>query len=302
MPRRPARTVERPIYFAQTHRDGVPCLDAATRLRPTFDSINQLDFRVGNRYLGVPDSGRYSSVSIDRVTPPPRLQVGWITDQDLPRLTKRGRTSPIRLAAEQYLYYPSHVVFFEGGVIGYESSRSAPTPGTLGNYLTSKGGGGIYSFEPIFKPEVAADLRRLVEIHCFTLRIPLSRAAVFQGKDRSTWRALKNLQDWGDSLSAEVTLKPEHRGGTVANMLARVKRISRDAREDGLQKLTAIGYDESGTRLVLDLLNPRLIQKREMVLQDATHRAVDAQSAYSAIESAYQNLRDAIDDSLGRTL
>ncbi|MFZ0892656.1 MAG: hypothetical protein WAN77_09680 [Thermoplasmata archaeon] len=259
-------------------------------------------FEVGERYLGKPDDLRFATVTVDRETPPVRIRVGWVTDQDLPRLAKKEEVSPIRLEEDQYVYFPSHMVLFNDGFLGYECSRPAPTPATLAAYINSKIEKNGYSFEPVYRPEVAADLKDMQEIHIVKIQLPVSRAAVFRERDRAISRGIRAFREWGDEFQVEVTVSPAQRRGKVKNLLARVRKFASTAKEDGATKLVVVGYDEDDHRRVLDLLSSRMLEKRQMVLQDAAHRAVSPDSAYAAIEGAFSDLEDPLYDSAGYRL
>jgi hypothetical protein len=302
MARRAVRKVDRPVYFCRTLLNGDPCRDATTRLSVLWPKINGLAFKVGERYLGKPDDLRFATVTVDRDTPPVRIRVGWVTDQDLPRLAKKELVSPIKLEEDQYVYYPSHMVLFQDGFLGYECARPAPTPATLATYINAKIEENGYSFEPVFRPEVAADLKAMKEIHIVKIQLPVSTAAAIREGDRALSRGIRAFRQWGDEFQAEVTISPARRKGKVANLLSRAKNLVSPAKEAGATKLVVTGYDENDHRRVLDLLSARMLEKRQMVLQDSAHRSVSPDSAYAAIEGAFTDLEDLLYDSAGYRL
>jgi hypothetical protein len=293
-------TVERPIYFARAYLDGAPDPAAAPKVARLVPTIDAMPFTFGQRYGGTPDSGRWPCMWVDRPTTPSRIELAWLTDRDLPGIEEQGRVSPLALRSGQHVHYPTHMVMFDGGILGVEYWKPGPGPWVLAKYLNERGYPGRLSFDWLYKPETLTELLRIGEFRALQIRIPVSRSAALAARDERLGGAIQFLQRIGDDVVVDLRLSPEAKRGPLQGLADIVRHIARFAKGDGVTKLEVVGYDaETNERITLDLLNPRIMQKREMVLLGDSNKAVEKDSACRAIERTFEQQRQEILDAAG---
>jgi hypothetical protein len=301
-------TVDRPIYFCKAYVGGKSDPKVTEKVAHLLPEINKLDFDFGKRYLGGPDDLRWSCVWVHRPEPPCRLTIAWLTDKDLPQTEEHGKISELELKEGQHLRHPAHMVLFEEGVLGFEYWKPAPRPWSLAQYLNERGfvppgtRKGRLSFDFVYKTDVLADLRNASALRTLRIRIPVSKAAALEAANETLGTSLKILGHIGDEVVADLEVRPPTRTrGPLRALKDIAMSIARVAKETGFEKLEATGYDEEGEEIALDLLNPRIMQIREMVLLGRVGKAVQSESAYSAIERSFKQQKEAILDAAGRT-
>jgi hypothetical protein len=294
------RTVERPIYFCRALVDGNYDPEATAKVIAFLPEIEKLPFKFGGRYGADPEELRWPCMWIHRSTNPPRMQLSWLTDKDLPQTEIGGAVAPLALGKGQHLHYPTHMVMFPKGILGYEYWRPGPGPWVLAEYLNDRGFPGTLSFQFLYKLDTLAELERLKEFRSLHLKIPASLSDVLAAADESIGTSLKVLGKLGDDVEVELKISPVSQRGPLKGLARIVNRLRGITKESGAKKLEVVGYDEeTHERVTIDLLSSRLMQKREMVLLGAANKAVEPESAYQAIERSFNQQRGQIYDSAG---
>lgn len=280
--------------------DGEPDPTASARIARILPDIDKMPFKFGQRYGGDPDADRWPCLWVDRPANPSRMELSWLSDRDLPQTEEAGKVAPLSLRDGQHLHYPTHMVLFDNGILGYEYWRPGPGPWVLASYVNERGCEGKISFEFLYKPDTLTDLRKLKEFRTLQIKIPVARAAALKVRDETLGSAMKVLQEIGKDVVVEIRIAPESKRGPLEGLGKIIKRLAKAPKEDGMQKLEVSGYDEeTGERVVVDLLSARLVQRREMVLLGRANKAVEPGSAYRAIEHSYEQQKEAILDAAG---
>ena len=299
--------VDRPIYFCRSYTGGKPDSSATQRIATLLPTIDALDFDFGQRYLGEPDASRWLCMWVHNATPPCRMTIAWLTDKDLPQTEEHGKVTELQLRAGQHLRHPAHMVLFKEGILGFEYWKPAPRPWALAQYLNERGfvpdgtRKGKLSFEYVYKTDVLADLRKAKSLRTLTIRIPVAKSAALEAADETWGSSLKILGHIGDDVVVQLEVgPPARRRGPLRFLKELGLKLARVAEETGFEKLKATGYDEEDEEISFDLLNPKIMQIREMVLLGKVGKAVESESAYSAIERSYGQQREAILDAAGQ--
>lgn len=306
MPQASSKEVERAVYFCQMLLDGKKAEGATERIASYLPSVESLAFKFGERYVGEPEDAHWSCLWVHRQTLPVHLTVAWLTDKDLPRTEERGRMSELELRAGQHLSHPAHMVLFEKGILGYEYWKPAPRPWVLAEWFNTrlfaaaKEKPPTVSFAHLPKTDVLTDIlagRPIRDIH---LRIPVTLSAALSKANIPLGQSVELLQKLGEEFTVGLELRPAARRRQPLEMLKKiVPPVAREARAMALEKLDVTIYDEDEEAVTLNLLHPKLMQDRKMVLLGKGSKAVEAESAYEAIEKSYKQLREAILDAAG---
>jgi hypothetical protein len=130
----------------------------------------------------------------------------------------------------------------------------------------------------------------------------VGRSAALTAADETLGKSLKILGQIGKEVTVGLEVGPPTRSrGPLKALKERVLKLAKVAKQTGFEKLTATGYDEEDEEVSFDLLNPRIMQIREMVLLGKVGKAVESESAYSAIERSFKQQREAILDAAGES-
>jgi hypothetical protein len=157
----------------------------------------------------------------------------------------------------------------------------------------------LATFWPLLRGDVAEQLDRLEELRWFSLKIRPAYTNVVRQADQSLGDAFAaNARVLNDAAEIEITLKPsnESRRGALARLRDSLKRLARrnDLRENAAE-FRIHGRREDTHRVeTIDLLKDQLIAHKQIVRLGERSRALDAESAFEAIEAAYLELRDAL--------
>ena len=115
----------------------------------------------------------------------------------------------------------------------------------------------------------------------------MTAASAFQAN-----RALLN----GAGATIEVALRASGRASLPRELLDFARRVARSRHlPEGVDGWVVGGYNrDTGRTETVNLLNALLLSKKLIMRQDPDTRALNRESAYAAIESAYDELRDQI--------
>lgn len=298
--------VERAIYF---YRVDVGTDEAGRPLH--FDPTSLLarvarlpwNASVTGRYWNDASDGKVTCCWVDRNKAPHRVRVGNIRRSALPELEEGGQLLPLNIPHGSGIAELIHVVFFKDNVAGADFNFYGPRISRLGSYLQCKAGQAcprVLQFQPLLKHDVERQLQQLQEIRLLTLAVRpswLSRMTQANESLSDAFSAAHQLLDDPNGV-VTITLKtPRYsRGWLPDKVLTYAKDIVRTPGwRDGLERFRVKGYNPNAARIEeLDLLNDKLIAKRTILRQDDRSRALDPDSAYAAIESAYEELKSEI--------
>jgi len=301
-----ARTIDRKIYFYRANvgngDDGRPFPFDPTAV---LKHIDGLPFSEEGRYFVAADTSETVCL-IRRNSPPHRITLASVRRSGLPQREERGQFSPLGIPPTSGIVEPIHIVFFPRNIVGCEFNYHGPRIGRLRAYLAAKGGDYCrnLTFEALLRQNAAEDLKRLRALKSFELKIRSSFAEQVARADESLGTAFKAARDAGGAEIVQIVLRPEKRSQAAKlgdGLLESVKKLARlPGIRDQATKFAVSGVDEeTGQRFEIDLLSDQLIAKKKMLPSDPTTRAVDPNSAFAAIEEAYDELRDELERAPG---
>ncbi len=300
MPSRVA-TVDRKIYFYRAHagilEDGSP---KPFDCRPILEHIAGLPYKPDGNYWDTGD-GNYTVCFVDRKEPAQRIRLGTSRRRALPHVEESGRTSPLGIAAAAGLLEQVHIVFFPDNIVGAEFNFYGPRMSRLRGYFRVKANGTCpdVDFEQLLRQDVAEKMLRMRGMKLFQFGIRRSYLDVLRDADSDLASAFDAQFGASEADQAEVILRvrPYDRRGALADrMFQKAQRILRmeGLREHATKFVIKATNEETGRVEPLDLLNDQLIASRTVIKDGARSRAVDSESAFTAVESAYNELREDI--------
>ena len=302
-------TVERKIYFYRadvgTDERGQPIpFDPA----PALHRIGQLPFSAGTgRYMDHGD-GRHLCCWIDRLGQQPRFRFGCIRRSGLPMVERSGSLSELGIPPDSGLLEPVHVVVFGGNIVGSDFNHFGPRMSGLSRYLADRGNGLCpnVTFERLLRRDAEEQLRRFGELRLFRLRIRPSFIRVMEEASEDLSAALRAAHGVGEAEEVELILRAGRSRKSVLsrNMLRIVRFLSRrEETQSEASKFEVAGVNPvTGLVEHLDLLQEQLIVRKQIVRQTDRGRALDAQSAFQAIEEAYAEVEAEVAEAAGVAL
>ena len=293
------RTINRKIYFYRASigdgEDGRPLVFDPTAV---LGHIDTLPFDADGRYHIAPDTSETVCL-VNRNSPPQRITLGSVRRSGLPQREEGGQFSPLGIPPTSGIVEPIHVVFFPDNIVGCEFNYHGPRIGRLRSYLVAKGGNCCpdITFAALLRQDAVNELMRLNVLKTFELKIHSSFAEQVSQADESLGSAFKSARDAGGAEIVHIVLRPERRTRAAKladRLLGSVRNlVDLPGIRDQATKFVVAGLDEeTGQRCEIDLLSDQLIAKKKMMPSDPKSRAVDPESAFSAIEEAYQELHE----------
>lgn len=297
-------TVERRVFFyrldAGLDDDGVP---VDVDLAAVLTRIAGLPFALGGRYLPA-DGDALTSCWVDAAEPRPRLRLATIRRSGLPQLERTGSLRPLLVGPDEGVAEQSHVVLFRevvGGVpsviAGAEFNAYGPRISRLAGYLVRQSAGSLppITFRALVRRDAAEALGRLTDIRLFRLRISRAYLAEVTDESRDLGQAFAAAEAVGEADEYEIVARPRARSRRSIGeaFLALARRLSaRDDLRSGVAAFEVRGRDEvSGHVEAIDLLSDKLIARRQILREDEVGKALNSESAYGEIETAYEDLR-----------
>jgi hypothetical protein len=307
-PRRkvPVKAFERSIHF---YRIDTGADDGGRPLPLDVDALlNDLD---GRPWQHVTDGGRYVNIQdgdalaawVDRGGEEPigdftplRLRFDRLRRNAIPQTELGGKLTSVRLSEHGSLSEVSHLLFLPNSLLGVEFNFFGPRASRLPDYLQRIAGSSEPSFavEQLLRSDVADVLDQQRGLRVFDLQVRPSYAASVADASASLSAALTAARQVGDPTVVGVYLQadPKKRSNTLGRsvlMLARNLARRPDLRDNSSRfKVRSIGPD--GQMQTLDLLADQLLTTRKVTALGARSRAVNSESAYAAIRSAYEEL------------
>jgi hypothetical protein len=301
-----AKTVVRKIYFFRI--DAVDEKGSSIAFDPTrvLEHIKSLPWTTRERYLE-DNEGRVTCCWVDEIGPPHKLRIGDIRTSDLPQVEDTGELSPLGIPDDSGLAEQVHVIFFKDGIVGAEFNFFGPRISRLSNYLPQKAESvcpKMIYFRPLLRQDILDQLDRFKDIRLFNLKINSSYTSIIKKANEDLGSAFEAAAKIGGNQELEIILKPTRRtkGKLSKNLLTVAKQLfSRQDLRNGASRFIVTGYDGStGRTEQLDLLNDKLIAKKEIVLLlEGRTWALDSNSAYAAIQASYDELYEQIKDAAG---
>jgi hypothetical protein len=147
------------------------------------------------------------------------------------------------------------------------------------------------TFEALLRPDVAEQLRRLRDIRLFQLKVRAPWAATLALTDQDLASTFQAAARAGEADEVELILRPQphSRRALAGRLLAATRRVfGLHGLHEKASRFVVRGFDrDTGKVETLDLLSDQLISKQLIVLADERSRALNRESAFTAIEAAH---------------
>lgn len=289
-------TFDRKIYFYKLiFKNNGQLVDPQS----VFSHIDSLPFDENGRYLALSD-GNVRSMYIDSPTPPFRIRIGTKRIKGLPMVEKKGTTSPLVIPSDSGLFEPMHCMIFSNNIAGFESNFYGPRPNSMKLYILSKAMNLVDDIEliPLMRRDIHTLLSRVGEIRTFRLKVNRDMEQLIRDLDDNLPDALSALKKTTDAEYIEIILRGENysRTGILVSFIDRLANwISRSDVKDGVDKLTIRARDEiSGEIAEFDVLQQYILSIKQVIKQDDAHRSVNSIAMYNAINEAFREMRQEI--------
>lgn len=280
---------------------------------PLLEHVDGLSWEEGSSgRLWPSNDGRLMSCSVDAVGDRCRARLLNVRRTALPEVIARGGDiTPLGIPSDSGLCERTHVVFFDGNILAADFNFYGPRVTRFADYLFAKCRGRCPNhlrFNMLLRLDALEELRRLRHIRVMRIGVRPANIQAIAERDSDLGAAFRSSRQLGDPEQIELMLKTTGRGAWLhEDVIPRIQRLlSHDDVRPGLTTLSVRGVDaESGKMENLNLLSDKLVAVRSIVLQDERSRALDHESAYGAIEAAYEEIaedvRRAAEVSIGET-
>lgn len=297
--------VERKIYFYRTDVG----LDEAGRPIPfnpvpVLRHLQGLPFTDDGLYWDAGD-GHDTCCWVDVASSRGRLRFGNVRRSGLPQVERAGEIGALGIPASAGLLEQVHVLFFPHNIVGSEFNFYGPRLSRLSRYFATKANGTCppVTFQALLRQDVMEQIDRLADIRLLHLKIHASYAAVVAQADQDLGSAFEAAARAGQAEELEIVLRPRahSRRSLSDRLLQTVRRLTqgRELRQESTH-FSIRGLDsETGRVETVDILKDQLISKKRIILENARTRALDSESAYLAIDAAYNELRDQLHAAAG---
>jgi hypothetical protein len=236
---------------------------------------------------------------IDSQTEPYKMRLANIRISDFPSIEEDGDIKPLEIPDHAGLFETIHIVFFPGNIIGFDNNFYGPRITKILEYfhkVAEEVCPQVIYLDPLINPKILEQLKRLKSIRLFNLKINSSYLDQISSMDESLGAALKSVRDLGNAEEIEIRIKvgPHSTNNLSKTLLGKVMNLMKNP--DVNQELTKFiikGFDESVTQNIeLDLLNDKIIAKKQILKLDDRTKTLDWNSAYEAIISSYYELKE----------
>ncbi len=270
---------------------------------PPFRRINGLGWNNNGRYQPSMDGG-VTCAWVDRMQANQRMQFATVRRAGLPLVEDgSGTLTSLGIPPSSGLAEITHVLFFPNNILGAVFNFYGPRPTRLSGYLKAKvpGTPAELSIEPLIRADVAEQLDRFETLRLVDLKIRPSYAQIVEQANDSLGSAFTAataaVTDGAKGLQLVLTSDRKKTASLGQTLMNAVKWLAaRDDLHENVSRFTVGGLDsETGNSAKLDLLSDKLVMAKKIVRQSARSRALDNNSAYSAIQEAYNELSDELE-------
>ncbi|HEY7289994.1 MAG TPA: hypothetical protein VH583_09180 [Vicinamibacterales bacterium] len=299
--------IERKIYFYRSNCGFAPGGEPIPfPVTAVADAIDALDFATGERYLA-----SYADVRtccwVARAGANARLRFANIRHGGLPEVDQAGVLTPLDIPDNANLAESVYIRFFPNQIVGAVYNFYGPRLPQLAYYLRVKVGDVLpprgVQFDPLLRSDVLQRLQTMDRLTLFELRIHRSYLESLKAIDETLGRAFEASFEAGDGIQAEISLRASRAtDDTLFRRLRRIaRRISRGSNDSVLKLVVRGGPNGSRKTDLVDLLSDELLVTREIEVVQERHRALNPESAFAAIDDAYDELHDVLEaeDALG---
>ena len=292
-------TVERRILFyrldAGFDESGGP---KEVPVADVLAALDELEFSDEGRYLTEED-GNSICAWIDKPGRRGlRLQLGRIRRSGFPSVEVKGKRSPVPVPAQGGLAESFHAVFFPDGIVGVEFNFYAPRASRIGDYFWRKARpiSPRFALLPLLRQDVREQLQKLAAISMMRLRIKASFVEQVRKADDSLGAAFEAARVVSGAEDIELVLRPRLRSKETLQkgLKAKILRlVGLNNLNESTQSFVVAGpSSETMKREEIDVLSDSLVALKRVKKVTVKGREVDSESAYLAIEEAYDDLHD----------
>lgn len=272
--------------------------------KPTFEYISKLDFVDGKNYCE--DEGKLLACWVSSFENPCKIVLANIRRTDLPLIEYRGELSPLEIPDKAGLSEQTHIVFFENNIVGCDINYFGPRISRLSFYLAQKATGRApeyIAFNPILRRDVYQQLKKFESIKMLQFKIRSPYIETIANVDDSLRDALIAALKAGgnDDIDIEMILQTTRNSKEPLpqKLLEGIKKLLKkpDIQYD-FKTLKVKGHNSEQLKMVeLDLLSDKLVIKKEIAKINPKSKGVSSTSAFKAIISAYEEIKDEIEKS-----
>jgi hypothetical protein len=235
-----------------------------------------------------------------------KMRFGRTRHRGLPLIEKALKFTAIPIPSDAGISDEIHVVFFKDNVVGAEFNYLGPRMSRLAWYLREKCPDtcGQIRFDVLPRPEIQKQLDKLEGLRLFGMRVKPSYISIIRQADTDIAEMFKAQLALGDAKEFEVVIRAERNKSLNERLRKFIKKLlKRDDVAQGVSALEVSGRSEvTGKIEEIDLLRDQLISKKDIILENSATRALDKDSAYSAISKAYTELHNEISAASGISL
>ena len=270
--------------------------------RLPFDQSEQ------SRYLSDDDTGVICLLTQNSINNN-SIQFCKVRRSGLPQIENSGNLTDLNLDLQSGLLEATHIVFFANNIVGVEHNHHGPRVSRLGYYLRVKSGNQVplAKFHPLIRSNVVEELEFLKELRLVDLRIQPSYAEIVRRADSSLGAAFQAATDVvrePEQIELVLRMGPESRKWGLERLLGPIRSlVIREDLRDNVSKFQVKGRHSVTDKVeTIDLLRDKLVLSRKMLRLGDRSRALDPSSAFDAIRSAYDELKDKLEVSASISL
>jgi len=292
------RTVNRSIHFYKINFENGGAKLKPDQISKVFSTIDKMSFDETGRYLPLGD-GNMRSIYVDSANFPIKARVGTIRRTGLPDIEERGKISPLNIAPNAGLFEPTHFMIFDNNVAAFEYNFYGPRPGSLKYYIPKKLVGiDKVDLMALFKPDTLDILNKIGEIKLFELRVHRNMGQLLKNLHESLYDCFSSLKKASNSQTLTIILANEKHSRKPIRLKFRERLyewLQIPGVREGVESIQIKGRNMETDQIEwVDLLQQFLIAEKRVIKQKDGYRAVDSEDMYRAIEQAYNELKDDI--------
>jgi len=272
---------------------------------PVFEFIDKLRWaeeRKNNRYFD--KDGKVLGCWVHKTEMPCHVTLGSIRRSDLPLVETQGELTTLEIPDKSGLVEQTHIVFLGDNIVGCDYNFYGPRIARLPFYLSGKAlkvAPEYMHFYPLLHRDVYQQFKKFKFLTVLQLRVMASYADNIEQVDANLAAALKSAYRAGETDDVELILRASDssHGWLAERLLSALKMLSkRPEIRDEAEKFIVTGYnDERQSFVELNLLSDKLVISRQILKLDPRSRALNPRSAFDAIISAYNEVKDEIRES-----
>lgn len=298
--------IKRKIYFYRIHAGinlaGKP-IDYD--IQSALGAIEKLDFQSEARYLK--DEDDEICCWINSSTPPQKVIFGRINRNDFPQLERRGVLSDLSVPEESGLAECVHVMFFPDNIVGVECNYDGPRVTRISDYLHVKSQNvcsQVPVFQELLQPDVIERLGQWVIVKRFSLKVRDSLFSSSAQADEYLAQTFESARKLGQPKTIELVLSVGKGGGTLGTRILTVAKnllLLRETSKDVISGQIK-GTNDTGKIEVIDLLKAKYVTEKRIPKDTTLSSEQRSELFFSAINEAYEDLKDQLKTAVGVTL